>query len=221
MRSRMPKETHSQKSSEEKNCVSNCGMRTSSFYLRRPMMMKAITIPYSAIASTSANPIHMSLPTRPSASGWRATASIIFPKMYPIPTPAPANPAAANPIPNSAADAASIQRSPFSPQESLLVCAFGMPVQGDGIAEVHAGQYRKDVSLNNGNPDFQGIDGDRKDKREPTDPDHGQDNWYQNAHPDKTPSACRGDYPTPSHNQQHQEDQESDFDCQRSRYQRN
>src|SRR2546422_6778756 len=116
--------------------------------------------------------------------------------MYPIPTPAPANPAAANPIPNSAADAASIQRSPFSPRESLLVCAFGMPVQGDGIAEVYTGQYRKNVSLNKGNPDFQAIDGDGKGKREPTAPDHGQDNWYQNAHPDKAPRACRSDYPT-------------------------
>ena len=53
------------------------------------MMMNAMTSPYSAIASTSANPIHMYLPTRPSASGWRATASIILPKMYPMPTPAP------------------------------------------------------------------------------------------------------------------------------------
>src|SRR5438105_8417249 len=99
------------------------------------------------MASTRANPIHLYLPTRPSASGWRATASIIFPKTYPIPTPAPANPAAANPIPNSAADAASIQLL-LSLRGSLLVCAFGMPMQGDGIAEVHAGQYRKNVSLN-------------------------------------------------------------------------
>src|SRR5437773_4512955 len=173
------------------------------------------------MASTSANPIHMYFPTRASASGWRATASIIFPKMYPIPTPAPANPAAASPIPNSAADAASIQRSPFSPRESLLVGPFGMPVQGDGIAEVHAGQDRKNIRLNKGNPDFQAIDGDGKDKRGPTAPDHSQDNWYQKAHPDKTPRACRSDDPMPSHNQYNQEDQESDFDRQRGRYQGN
>jgi hypothetical protein len=55
----------------------------------------------------------MYLPTRPSASGWRATASIILPKMYPIPTPAPANPAAAKPIPNNAAAAESIVSSGF------------------------------------------------------------------------------------------------------------
>src|SRR5207247_1735707 len=133
--------------------------------------------------------------------------------MYPIPTPAPANPAAANPIPNSAADAASIQRSPFSPRESLLVCAFGMPVQGDGIAEVYTGQYRKNVSLNKGNSDFQAIDGDGKGKREPTAPDHGQDNWYQNAHPDKNPRACRSYYPKPYHKQYNHDDQETDSEC--------
>src|SRR3989441_11357221 len=116
----------------------------------------------------------MYFPARPSACAGRPTASIIFPKMYPIPTPAPANPAAANPIPNSAADAASIQRSPFSPRESLLVRALGMPVQGDGIAKVHAGQYRKNVRLNKGNPDFQAIDGDGKGKREPTAPEIGR-----------------------------------------------
>ena len=33
---------------------------------------------------------------------------IILPKIYPMPTPAPANPAAAKPIPNNAAAAASI-----------------------------------------------------------------------------------------------------------------
>src|SRR2546428_12983825 len=147
------------------------------------MMMKAMTRPYSAMASTRANPIHIYLPTRPSASGWRATASIIFPKMYPIPTPAPANPAAANPIPNSAADAASIQRSPFSPRESLLVRALGMLMQGDGIAKVHAGQYRKNGRLNKGNPDFKAIDGDGKAKREPPAPDHGQHNCKQKQHP--------------------------------------
>src|SRR5207247_10552232 len=141
--------------------------------------------------------------------------------MYPIPTPAPANPAAANPIPNSAADAASIQRSPFSPRESLLVCALGMPVQGDGIAEVHTGQYRKNVRLNKGNPDFQGINGDGKGKREPPAPDHGQDNWYQNTHPDKTTRACRSDYQKTTQNHYNQQKQKTDFDCRRGRYQRN
>src|SRR5438552_7082676 len=154
----MPKETHSQKSNEEKKWVSNCGMAKSSpdgdaprrwnDYFRSPMMMNATTSPYSAIASTRANPIHMYLPTRPSASGCRATASIIFPKMYPMPTPAPANPAAANPIPNSAADAASIQRSPFSSQFTRLVRALGISMQGDGVSEIHAGQNRKNVGLN-------------------------------------------------------------------------
>src|ERR687887_1565941 len=97
----------------------------------------------------------MYLPTRPSASGCRATASIIFPKMYPIPTPAPANPAAANPMPNSAADAASIQCSPFSSQDTRLMRDLGMPVQGDGISEIHAGQNRKNVRLNKRDEDLQ------------------------------------------------------------------
>ena len=40
---------------------------SASRYLRKPMMMNAMTSPYSAMASTNANPIHMYLPTRPSA----------------------------------------------------------------------------------------------------------------------------------------------------------
>ena len=70
-----------------------------SCYLRSPIIMNAMTSPYNAMASTSAKPIHIYFPTRPSASGWRATASIIFPKMYPIPTPAPANPLRPSPCP--------------------------------------------------------------------------------------------------------------------------
>src|SRR5439155_23531109 len=115
----------------------------------------------------------MYLPTRPSASGCRATASIILPKMYPMPTPAPANPAAANPIPNSAADAASIQRSPFLSPFTRIVRALGMSVQGDGVSEIHAGQNRKNVGLNKCDEHFQSRYRDRERKRKPADK-HGQ-----------------------------------------------
>ena len=51
--------------------------------------MKGATRPISASASVSEKPIHMYSEMRPVASGWRAIASIAWPKTRPMPMPGP------------------------------------------------------------------------------------------------------------------------------------
>ena len=51
--------------------------------------MNGATRPMRASASVSAKPIHMYSVMRPDASGWRAMASIAWPKTRPMPMPGP------------------------------------------------------------------------------------------------------------------------------------
>ena len=73
------------------------------------MMMNAMTKPYSAMASTNANPIHIYFVTRASASGLARHHFDHFPEDVTDPHTRPQeNPAAAHPIPINPAAAESI-----------------------------------------------------------------------------------------------------------------
>ena len=144
-------------------------IQTAMHYFRSPMMMNAMTSPYNAMASTSAKPIHMYFPTRPSASGCRATASIIFPKI--IRSPRRLRQTRPRPIPFRLMLLLLNPLYVFPPlDERHSSSARGhCDREVSGISEIHAGQDRKNIGLNKRNNNFQSIHGDREGKWQPAD----------------------------------------------------
>src|SRR6476646_8088551 len=98
--------------------------------------------------------------------------------MYPMPTPAPAKPAAAIPIPNNAEAAESIVSYPpimscdyvgsSAPFESSLYPHLSVRVRivlflkGKPATEIDARQHRKNIGLNKGDSDLQAVHGNGK-----------------------------------------------------------
>src|SRR5919199_4185937 len=103
----------------------------------------------------------------PRSSGWRATAWIIEPKMFPIPMPAPTAPSP-TPTPNAIALPRSATlplvaaRSVLTP--ASLVCGF------DGAADVDGGEKGEDEGLDrDDDADLEDVDHDRDGDRDDRD----------------------------------------------------